>query len=83
MACNVGVLLQVGDFIMSCPVLKLGFVYEFEDKNFCLALFVEPKLLLIAICSRLLIRPAPLAAILLLAVVVFRPSEVFVFLKAN
>jgi hypothetical protein len=29
---------------MSCPVLPLGFVYVFEDKNFCLALFVKPKL---------------------------------------
>jgi hypothetical protein len=48
LAGNVGVLLQVGIRIPSCLVLLFGFVYEFEDKNFCLALFVEPKLLPIA-----------------------------------
>jgi len=62
-------LLQVGDFITYRPELQLGFVLKVEGKNFCLALFVQPKLLLIAICSRLLQRPAPLAAILLLAAV--------------
>ncbi len=41
---NVGVLLSGGKFITSQPVLQFGFVYEFEDKNFCLGLFVEPKL---------------------------------------
>jgi hypothetical protein len=59
-------LLQVGDFITSRPELQLGFVFKVEDKNYCLALFVKPKPLLIAKCSRLLQRPAPLAAILLL-----------------
>ncbi len=44
---NIRVLLQVGDFIPTRPELQLGFVYEFEDKNFCLALFVKPKLMLI------------------------------------
>ena len=39
-----------------------------EVKNFCSVLFVALKPKLIAICSRLLQRPAPLAAILLLAV---------------
>jgi hypothetical protein len=54
---------------MSRPELQIGFVLKVEDKILCLALFVKLKLLLIAICSRLLQRPAPLAAILLLAVV--------------
>jgi len=67
---NVRVLLQVGDFIMSSPELQPGFVLKVEDKNFCLALFVTLELLLIAICSRLLQRPAPLAAILLLVAVI-------------
>jgi hypothetical protein len=49
---------------MSRPELQLGFVLKVEDNNFCVALFVKLKLLLIVICSRLLQRPAPLAAIL-------------------
>jgi hypothetical protein len=59
---------------MSRPVLQLGFVYKSEDKNFCLALFVKPKLLPIANLSQLLQCLAPLAAILLLAVRTFRPQ---------
>jgi hypothetical protein len=63
---NGQVLLQVGYFITSRPELLLVFCLKAEDNIFCLALFVKPKLLLIAICSRLLQRPAPLVAILLL-----------------
>ncbi|MEP6514246.1 MAG: hypothetical protein ABJA79_10270 [Parafilimonas sp.] len=55
---NFQVLLQVGYFITSRPELQPGFVLKDEVKNFCLAIFVKPKLLLIAICSRWLQRPA-------------------------
>ena len=43
-----------GVFIMSSPELLPVFCFKVEVKNFCLALFVKPKLLLIAICSRLI-----------------------------
>jgi hypothetical protein len=43
------VLLQVGYFITVSPVLQSGFVLLMKlIKNFCLTLFFEPELLLIA-----------------------------------
>jgi len=67
---------------MSCPLLQLGFANEFEGKNFCSALFVDPKLPLIANGSRLNQRLTPLAAILLLPAVllpipIFKPFQVY------
>lgn len=40
---NVQVLLQAGDFIMSSPVLRLGFVLLMKIRTKSLALFVQPR----------------------------------------
>ncbi len=42
-----------GGFYNVQPENAAWFILKVEDKNFCLAFFVKPKLLLIAICSRL------------------------------
>jgi len=43
LAGNVQVLLQAGDLIMSCPVLRLGFVLLMKIRTKSLALFVQPR----------------------------------------
>ena len=48
-AANEQVLLQVGYLKIVPPGTAARFCFKFEVKNFCLALFVEPKLLLIAL----------------------------------
>ena len=59
-------------FIASqAPVLKPIKKLKYKITTKSASEFRQPKPLLIAICSRLLIRPAPLAAILLLAEVMF------------
>jgi hypothetical protein len=51
---NGGVLLQAGDFIMSCLQLQFDFILKVEDNILLLGFVRQPKLLLIANYSRLL-----------------------------
>ncbi len=70
---------------MSCPELQLGFVLKVEDNIFCLALFVEPGILLIANYSRFVVLgnieapkivcPAPVISPTIAIVLSFSPFD--------